>query len=236
MAILQQPTYTITKTSPTSFDVTVASQEGLFVDLYIRKADATSSQYTLFATRTGPGVIQVTNRPAFQYYLTYVITRDAQNNISLPVFSSIDLNVSDSVIASIKSRWYSSPALVSLFKGGLFANEAPEAVNGKPLVLPYCIMKEEDIDFTWTMEKNYFETSTITFVLFAPGAAIADQCLSLLRDYFDWTTLTFQKPGSYTVEMRPSHSNLTSENFRYKDGNLIFRGSIIYDIITGRIL
>ena len=236
MAILPSPSYTITKTSSTSFDVIITTQADLFVDVYVRKADSTTSQYTLYSTRTGSGSVSVTNRTPFQYYLTYVITRDAQNNISLPIFSSVDLNVSDSVMASIKSKWYSTPSLVSMFKGGLFANEAPEAIGGKPLILPYCIMKEEDTDFTWTMEEAYFETATITFVLFASGAAAADLCLALIRDHFDWTTLAFQKAGSYTIEMRPNHSNLMSENFRYKDGNLIFRGSVIYDIMTGRIL
>jgi len=236
MPILPSPSYTVVKTSTSSFDVIITAQSGVFVDVYIRKADSTTAQYTLYATREGSGSVSVTNRAPFQYYLIYVITRDAQNNISLPIFSSIDLNISDSVMASIKSKWYSTPSLVSMFKGGLFANEAPEAIGGKPLILPYCIMKEEDTDFTWTMEASYFETSTINFVLFASGASAADLCLALIRDHFDWTTLTFQKAGSYTIEMRPNHSNLTSENFRYKDGNLIFRGSVIYDIMTGRYL
>lgn len=236
MASPNPPTHSLTKTSPTSFTANIVCEPNLNVDLYLRRSASASDQYNLFSTRSGPGSISVTGRTPYEFYQTFTVTRDAQNNVSTPYFASVDLNIPNSALAAIRSKWMATPALVSMFKGGLFANEAPEGLEGKPLVMPYCIMREEDTDFHFMMSEQYFETSSVYFVVFAPGAAITESCISLIREKFDWQNLPFVKPETYTVAMHPTHSSLTSENFRYKDGNLIFRGSVNYDIIINRIL
>jgi hypothetical protein len=236
MASPNPPTHTLSKTSASSFTANIACESNLNVDLYVRRSASSSEQYNLFSTRSGPGSISVTGRTPYEYYQTYTVTRDSNNNVSTPYFASIDLNVPNSALSAIRSKWLATPALVSLFKGGLFANEAPEGVEGKPLVMPYCILREQDTDFHFMMSEQYFQTSSIDFVVFAPGAALTETCMSLIRENYDWQYLPFVKPETYTIAMHPTHSSLTSENFRYKDGNLIFRGSVNYDIIINRIL
>lgn len=230
------PTHTLTRTSETSFTASIQCQANLSADLYLRRASSASQQYNLFASRSGPGTISVTGRTPNEYYQTFTVTRDTSNNVSTPYFASIDLNIPDTVLSAIKSKWNSTPALTSKFPGGLFANEAPEAIEGKPLVMPYCIVRDDDTEFEYTMSDVYFETSAIYFSVFAPGANAVESCMAVLREQFDWKSLPFAKTDSVTISMRPAGESVISENFRYKDGNLIFRGSLNYDIMVNRIL
>ena len=236
MPIIPSPSMDLTRTSSTSFTINATFPSTYTVDVYAKSSDSFGLQYLYCASMTQSGNLLVSNRLAFSFQQVYAVCKDAQGAISLPFFSWIDLNYPDSILAAIKSKWYSRPSLISKFTGGMFANEAPESVEGRPLTMPYVIIRDSDRNFLFTTELTYFEGSSIDFVVYAPGAALVDECLELIREAFDWKALPFAKTTNQTVSMQPVEQNVRSENFRYKDGNLIFRGSVIYDIMITRVL
>lgn len=235
MTIPASPTIDLHRLSPTEFKAFLAFPLDCTAELYTNSSDSFSGQYLFYKSLQQPGEILISDRQPFSYQQVYAVTRNAQNYISLPSFSSVDLNYPDSILAAVKSRWYSTPSLVSRFPGGLFANEVPESVNNKKLTMPYVIVRDTDRNFNFTTENLYFEGTSLEFVVFAPGAALVDECIESIRENFDWKPLPFQKKSNNTVSMQPSEQNVRSENFRYKDGNLIFRGSVLYDIIITRV-
>jgi len=236
MPIIPSPSLALTRTSSTAFTAHIAFPSSYTVDVYTKSSDSFGSQYLYCASMSVSGDLIVSNRPAFSFQQVYAVCKDAQGAISLPFFSSVDLNYPDSILAAIKSKWYSTPSLISKFTGGMFANEAPESVEGRPLTMPYVIIRDSDRNFLFTTESTYFEGTSLDFVIYAPGAALADECLEIIREAFDWKPIPFTKITNQTVSMQPTEQNVRSENFRYKDGNLIFRGSVIYDIMITRAL
>ena len=230
------PTLTLSRTSATSYSCDLTFPAGYTCDLYVRTTDNLSSQYYYFGSISASGVINVTGRNAYSYQQAFAVTKDPQGSISLPAFSSVDLNQPDSILSAIKSKWYSDSALLAKFPGGLFANEAPESIDKKALVMPYVIVRDSDRDFTFLMESLYFEGTNLDFICFAPGAFLADECIDLIRSRFDWKPITFKQGTTKSVSVQPVKQAISSENFRYKDGNLIYRGSVTYDIIVTRTL
>ena len=231
---LATPSITTAILNTKSFNATVTTLPGLFVDLYLRNTAIQTEQYTFYASRTGSGIIPVTNQVDSAYYLLYAIARNADDKLSLPIFSSIDLGSSSTIQGAIKKGWYTSPELISFFKGGLFLNEVPESIEGKDLTLPYVMFRNDQTEFHYTLGDSYVETGEFSFTVFAAGAASAEACLDLIQKNFDFKNLPFMDVDSSTISIIPNARSMTSENFRYKDGNLIFRGSLNYDILINR--
>ena len=232
---LASPTALGSRISKTSYKVTVSVPAGTNADLYVRNSPADLDGYSFYGSRIGPGDITVSGRVANSYQFFYVVARDNTGSLSLPVFGTVDLNTSDSLNSAIRRYWYSNTELTSKFKGGLFINEVPETFENKPLVMPYCMFRSDQSEFTFLMAESYFESSEVDFVVFAPGAALVDECLDLLQKSLDFQLLNFSQEGDNTLSIMPNNRSLTSENFRHKDGNLIFRGSLNYDIVVTRV-
>ena len=232
---LASPGMTLSRTSRTSFTANLTVPNGILADLYVRNTVSDLDGYSFYASRTGPGPIVVSSRLPSSYQFAYAVARDNNGGLSLPTFGSVDLNVSDSLNSAIRKYWYSTPDLTAKFKGGLFVNEVPENVDNKPLVMPYCMFRNDQSDFTFTMSFQYFESSEVEFTVFAPGAALIDECLDLIQKKFDFVQLPFAQEQESTLSIMPTSRSMTSENFRYKDGNLIFRGSLMYDIVISRV-
>ena len=235
MSILS-PSFDLIRKSSTAFTLRITFPLNNTIDIYTKSSDSSTQQYLYYGSMSQSGDFDVTNRPSFSFQQVYVLLKNAQGATLLPFFSSIDLNYPDSILAAVKTKWYSTPSLISKFTGGLFANEAPESIEGRPLSMPYVIVRDSDRQFNFTTESTYFEGTNLDFIIYAPGAALIDECLEILREAFDWKPLPFQKDTNHTVSMQPIEQNVRSENFRYKDGNLIFRGSVIYDIMITRVL
>jgi len=232
---LAAPTMLLEKKSKTSFVANLTAGPNLFIDLYVKNPISDQDGYSFYASRTGNGPITVSSRVPYSYQFAYAIARDASGNLSLPVFGSVDLNTSDSINSAIRRHWYGNLELSSKFTGGLFINEVPENMGNKSLVLPYCMFRNESSEFTFTMSPTYFESSSVEFNIFAPGAALTDECLDLIQKSFDFKELSFADINEFTLSIMPVDRFISSENFRYKDGNLIFRGSLNYDIVVTRV-
>jgi hypothetical protein len=230
------PTLKLTRVSSTAFNALLGFSQNLSAQLFLRSAEYPGIHYAYNTTLLQPGQIVIAGRDPFSFQQAFAVTRDAAGSLSLPAFAEVDLNAPDSILSAVKSKWYSTPSLVSRFPGGMFANEAPESINKRSLEMPYVIVRDSDRDFTFTTENTYFEGTRLEIVCFAPGAFLVDECIDTIRTAFDWKTLVFQKNTVKTVSMQPTSQEIRSENFRYKDGNLIFRGSVMYDIIVTRIL
>lgn len=230
------PTIDLHRLSSTQFKAFLAFPLDCSAEIYVKSFDTFSQQYIYRGSLQQPGEITISECQPFSYQQVFAISRKAADQISLPSFSSIDLNYPDSILSAVKSKWYSTPSLSAKFPGGMFANEVPESLNNKKLVMPYVIVRDTDRSFNFTTESTYFEGTNLEFVIFAPGAALIDECVEVVRENFDWKPLPFQKETNKTVSMQPVEQNVRSENFRYKDGNLIFRGSVLYDIIITRVL
>lgn len=233
---IPSPFFDLMRTSPTSFIIKMGFSQIYTTDIYTKSSDSFTDQYLYHGSMSQPGDLHVENRTPFSFQQIYAVCKDSQNRISLPYFSAVDLNYPDSILAAVKSKWYSTPSLINKFPGGMFANEAPESVEGKTLSMPYVIVRDSDRNFNFTTEATYFEGTNLDFIIYAPGAALVDECLEIIREAFDWKSLPFEKNTNKTVSMQPVEQNVRSENFRYKDGNLIFRGSVIYDIMITRVI
>lgn len=233
---LSAPSISLTKTNKSAFVIKVtAPSPTTLVDIYIKNPVSYSQDYAFFATRTGSGDITVTNRIPNSYQFVYAVSRSAGGELSLPVFDSVDLNVSNSIGSAVRRHWYVNRELTAKVKGGIYINEVPENLEGRPLQMPYCMFRHDKSDFDYAMSDIYFESCNVEFAVFAPGAAVVDESLDLIQKHFDFKSLDFGDTGDFSLSVMPVDRSLNSENFRYKDGNLIFRGSLTYDIVLTRV-
>lgn len=140
----------------------------------------------------------------------------------------------DSILTALKTKWNATGSLLSLC-GNLYANEVPERdPQGNPVSVPYTYCEVGRTRFTWTTESLYFEQTDIEFNTFTLGANLAEEALQEVRDQFDWESLPFT--AAHTVRVEPVDELITSENLRYKDGTLIWRAQVCYQVVVERRL
>ena len=235
---LTSPTLDMTRVSRRSLKAAVTVLSGLNVDLYLRNAQTPGLDYTFKESRLDSGVFLVSMLPVNSFQLGFAVSRDSSGNLSLPVFAFVDLGQTNSLSGAMRRWWYGNFSLTNKILGGLYINEAPSKVEGKDVVLPYAILYIDAINYDPIMSDIFLEYGTISLVVFAPGAALIDECLDLVQAEFDFKTLPFSSDGfgkdESSLLISPVNREIRSENFRHKDGNLVYRGSVSYDIVIHR--
>ena len=143
------------------------------------------------------------------------------------------------LLQAVNSYWSTVQKLVDLFPGGLFTNEIPETygTNNAPPALPYAYVEVSSTDTHPTMGQTiYYEVSSLEFCLFAPGAAVAENCIQNIKAAYDWVNNALPFADNLTVctYFMPIRHELVSEPMRYKDGSLIYRGHLRYEVFISR--
>lgn len=144
--------------------------------------------------------------------------------VSLPAFTTICLASPDSILAAVGAKFDASPVLRQTFTDGIYTDEIPETTTELPAVL----MESLGGSFDYTFSPITFEHVKVRFTVYASGAASVESALNQIRTVFDWKGLTFE--SATLIHAFPTQSNLYSEPMRWKDGRLIFRSTIEYEI------
>ena len=235
---LTPPILEMTRISRRALNAKVTVLPGLNVDLYLRNAQTPGLDYTFKDSRLDSGVFLVSMLPSNSFQLGFAVSRNSSGDFSLPTFAFVDLGQTNSLNGAIRRWWYGNFSLTNKISGGLYINEVPSKVEGKDVTLPYAIFYNDSISFDPVMSDVFLEQGNVSLVVFAPGAALIDECLDLVQAELDFKTLPFSSSGlgkeESSILVSPVNREIQSENFRHKDGNLVYRGSISYDIVIHR--
>ena len=126
---------------------------------------------------------------------------------------------------AIHQAFSTDPTLPTVITGGLWTGEVPEGTAP-----PYAWLDLTDTNINPIFE-DYFEQSIITVHIYAIGAAAAEAAAVAFRATFDFTTLNFSSPAS-NIWVKPRRYRLVPERTRWKDGTLMYRAVLTYDILV----
>lgn len=135
----------------------------------------------------------------------------------------------DLLSQAVHAQFASSSDLVAGISGGLWTGEIPEGTTP-----PYAWLDLTNTNISPIFE-DFFEHSTFAVHIYAIGAAQAEQLGSLFRTAFDWQELPFSSDAS-CIWLKPRRYRLVPERARWKDGTLMFRAVIVYDVLVQRSL
>lgn len=230
-----QPTLTLSRLSSTSFRAAITGDAGATHRLYYRLLNVTPSNDITASTRVGNGNIDAVGLTASSQVMAWIVSDNGE--FSLPRIGFISLVVSDTLLAAVKTQWYSTPTLLTA-AGKLFANEVPERdESGNLLELPYTYMHLSRTRIDFTFESEHYEYSTIEFNTFAAGAEAAEAARQEIRTTFDWKNLPFTSSSgtlTTTIMAVPTDYEITEEHIRYKDGSMVYRSQMCYEVCVER--
>lgn len=126
---------------------------------------------------------------------------------------------------SIHAQFNGNSAVVTAIAGGMWTGEIPEGTTP-----PYAWLDMTNTTISPIFEE-FFEHSTFAIHIYAIGAAQAEQTASLVRQTFDWKTLPFS-PEIACVWCKPRRYRLVPERARWKDGTLMYRAVLVYDVLV----
>lgn len=190
-----------------------------------------ASSFTIGPSVTGNGSFAlITGMPVNAQIVAYSAGYDG-TSYGLPGFATLSLASPSTLSGAIQSMFSTTPTLVSLFTGGLWTGEVPEGASP-----PYAWL---DLPDTATMPNfvDQFESSRVVVNIFAVGAAAAENCAMQFKAAFDYDNadLTFSAAsGATTIMLMPIGYKLTCEMMRAKNGQLIYRATLIYRILVQR--
>lgn len=217
-----QPSLTLSAVSTTSFQAVVSGADaGDTVTLYYRQVGAT--QDTQGPSQTGNGTLTVTGLVDSGQYQAFVVASNG-TSFSLPAYGYVSLGTSDLLSAAVHAQFNQNGALVQAIPGGMWTGEVPEGTNP-----PYVWLDLPDTQTT-PIFVDYFERSFFHAHLYAIGAQQAEAAAAAFKAVFDWCSLPFQTAGS--VWCQPRRKRLIPEKARWKDGTLMYRVVLTYDVLA----
>lgn len=218
-----QPSLLLATLSSTSFQATVSNGNNTDVmRLFYRKVG--DSLDIAGPTLVGNGVMPpLTGLTTNGQYQVYVIA-DNGSSYSQPSYAYISLAQSDLLSTAVHAHFGANPVLASLLSGGLWTGEIPEGTTP-----PYAWL---DIagGTTTPLFIDVLDRSRFIVHIYAIGAASAEACAQQFKAVFDFQTLPFQTNAS--VWCKPLNYRLVPEKARWKDGTLMYRAVLSYDVLT----
>lgn len=218
------PILALSRLSSSSFSATVAGGSASAThSLYYREIGASGDG--LWGSIVGNGSFApITGLRHHSTYQAWAVGLES-GSYSLPSISTVSLADPGDVLGAIHAWWASDPSLSSLVAGGLWTGEVPE---GTPY--PYAWLDSPSTDSMPNL-KDQIEAHGITFHVWAIGAASAESCARAVKSRFDYRTLPSFGDSSF-ISSTPVRKSLRCENLRDKSGNLVFRSSLTYRILT----
>lgn len=220
-----QPTLTLARLSPTSFRATIAGDAGAVNRLHYRRHGDTSA-FTVGPTRTGPGTLDVTGLRDNEHYTVFVVADNGE--LSPPAVADVSLLLAMTILGAIQARFSSFPALAAAFPGGLWTGEVAETVQ-----LPYAYARLPRGGYTWTVTRHYLERASLWVYVYALDAAQAESAASQFRGAFDWQRIAFDD-GSLWAKVEPRAYAVRADVGRWRDGRLVYRAVLQYDVWVNR--
>ena len=134
--------------------------------------------------------------------------------------------MADTLSAAIHKKFNSDASLTSTITGGLWTGEIPEGTSP-----PYAWLDLPDMATTPFFE-GLFERSTFVVHIYGIGAQQAEDCADAFKQTFDYTSLSFISAAS--IWCQPRRYRLIPEKARWKDGTLMYRVVLTYDVLAQR--
>lgn len=222
-----QPSLALARLSDTSFSATTSGGTGTDTQrLFYRQVGATLD--TTGPTQVGNGVLTVSGLVTQGQYNAFVVA-DSGSSYSLPSLASVSLASTDSLFSALQARFNAVPATVGLVAGGLWAGEVPE---GTPL--PYAWYDGSEF-LTGPQFELEYESTRISFHVFALGYAAAETCVRQLKATYDYQSVPFNSTNAtYSIGTWPRSWRIYNERIRWKDNSLIHRGVVNYLAVVQR--
>lgn len=130
---------------------------------------------------------------------------------------------------AIHHHFQQSTSLVQALTGGLWTSEVPERTP-----FPYAWVDLQDITTHYNFVSRA-EYARIFIYIYALGAEATEALAELWKSYFDECTLPFSSiHGFYSIMFLPVRYRLNSERLRHRDGQVVFRASLLYQTIVQR--
>ncbi len=140
--------------------------------------------------------------------------------------------MADSLLRALKTAFANSP-LSGTISGGMWTSEVPEDTE-----LPYVAVMHEGTGFehisTGGPPRHWIEHARVSFHVYGRGAEETEDLAIDLIDTFVGgpEILTFQNKRA--MASVPDNYVVSSETLRYKDGSLIYRGSVQFEFVISK--
>jgi hypothetical protein len=143
----------------------------------------------------------------------------------------------DTLLKAIKDRWYGDSGITDLVTGGLFLSQVPDKNSSSRPDLPYAYVDVGKTRYVWTFSQVSGEVADVEFTIFVAGSGVnLETVMERVRARFDWCSLTFQTPYLVPVYFQPLDTDISCEPLKYRDGSLVYRGTLRYESFVNRTL
>jgi SepF-like predicted cell division protein (DUF552 family) len=135
--------------------------------------------------------------------------------------------LADSLLRAIHDRFTSS-GLSATIQGGLWTSEVPEDVE-----FPYAAVEHESTRYEHTISagsRKWVEHARVVFHLYAPGAEAVEDLVEVLVEAYAGGANVLAMDHKRVQAVLPDDLTVVSEAARDRDGHLIFRASVCFDI------
>ena len=172
------------------------------------------------------------NAPANKGYLFWAVAFHS-GAYSTPAFAWGQPSAASDLLQAVHAHFNNHPALAAKLTGGFWTGEIPETgEDGKASRMPYASVEISGTDYEWTTGDSYLETTRLTFTFLAVGSKTLVEIMRAFEDTYNWETLTIANANF--VHCYPVHRKSHSLPDRDRDGELVFAGSIFYEITLER--
>jgi len=228
MSVPDAPTFSAERTSDYEITLT-ASHATLSVGIFAWSS--LDNRILELGTLSSPGsiIFHASENKASVFYAVTI----GPDGFSVPTFAWAFPLAPDDLLGSVHAHFNSYPTLSGLVPGGMWTGEIPETgENGEDLEIPYGSVEVNGTEFEWTTENSYLEKSRLAFTFWASGAKEASAIMRAFQDSYDWETIPVT--SAEFVSSHCLHRRLQSVPARDREGNLVFVGSLTYEVILHR--
>lgn len=143
------------------------------------------------------------------------------------VFKGAGCDVADSILRSVHRRFTDS-GLSATIPGGLWTSEVPEDVE-----FPYAAVEHERTEYEHTISagrRKWVEHVRVCFHIYALGAEAVEDCVEAVIEAFAGGGDVLSMQAKSVQAVLPDALMIVSEAARDREGQLVFRGSLGFDI------
>lgn len=138
--------------------------------------------------------------------------------------------MAESILRPILNAFVADAILSSAVPSGLWLDEEPEEKS-----LPFVVVSALEELPEWASAPGpYIEKSSVRFAVYQVGALACDTICGKLKDCFDRAAMAFETPGNTLMKMERTRYQLTRQELRDANNNLVFEGLVEYDVWVSR--
>jgi hypothetical protein len=218
---LPMPVLTPVVVNDHTLKLTVGGSGNVTYHVYGRRGGKELSEH--LGSRTGEGDLFASNLESHRGYIVWCVAED-NTGYSLPVIQQVSLLQTDSLTGAIVAKFDTQPELLAACPGGIWTGEVPE--DQEPT---YVYLEVGGTTYLYTFAGSYVERTEVT-VSFIGTAESVERAKDAFQASYDWASLPLTR-GELTQVLLLGN-DLRSESMRWKDGTLVFRGRLVYEVMV----